>query len=205
MAKVKGGDVSGMLGTLVFLKLNGQGVVRMAPKERPKNSWSDGQTMYRQKVKNLAAFWMKSVPSDIKRIFDLGAEKMTAYNLFLKTNLEAFHADGTQVDLEWLHLSVGKLPLPHKFKAMKVAGDPEKIEVSWQDDSGVGLARSKDELTMVIAHDGKFTNPIATGAVRKQQIAVIQLPAGIGTIQGIYLSFASKERGLYSADQWFGV
>ena len=205
MAKVKGGDISGMVGTLVFLKLNGQGVVRMAPKERPKNSWSDGQTMYRQKVSNLAAFWMKSVPSEIKQIFDLGAEKMTAYNLFLKTNLEAFHADGAQVDLEWLHLSVGKLPLPHKFKAMKAAGDPEKIEVSWQDDSGIGLARPKDELTMVVAHEGKFTNPIATGATRKQQTAVIQLPAEIGTIQGIYLSFSSKERGLYSADQWFGI
>lgn len=205
MAKVKGGDISGMLGTLVFLKLNGQGVVRMAPKERPKNSWSDGQIMYRQKVKNLAAFWMKSVPSDIKRIFDSGAEKMTAYNLFLKTNLEAFHADGAQVDLEWLHLSVGKLPLPHKFKANSVAGDPGKIEVSWQDDSGIGLARPKDELTMVIAREGKFTNPIATGAIRKQQTAVVQLPAGIGMIQGIYLSFASKERGLYSGDQWFKV
>jgi len=46
---------------------------------------------------------------------------------------------------------------------------------------------------------------IATGAFRKQETAVIQLPAGIGTIQGIYLSFASKERELYSGDQYFGI
>ncbi len=205
MAKVKGGDISGMVGALVFLKLNGKGVVRLAPKERPKNSWSEGQNMYRKKVSNLAAFWMKSVPSDIKRVFELAAENMTAYNLFLKTNLPAFHADGTQVDLEWLHLSAGKLPLPHKLKAINVAGNPEKIEVTWQDDSGIGLARPKDELTMVIAREGKFTAPISTGAIRKQQTAVIQLPAGTGAIQGIYLSFASRERGLYSADQWFGI
>jgi hypothetical protein len=205
MAKVKGGDISGMLGSLVFLKLNGKGVVRMAPKDRSKNSWSEGQKMYRKKVSNLATFWMQSIPRDIRRIFELASEQMTAYNLFLKTNLPAFSVDGTQIDFEWFHLSAGKLPLPHKLRASRVAGDPDKIEVSWQDDSDIGLAGTRDELKIVIAHDGKFTAPIATGAFRKQETAVIQLPAGIGTIQGIYLSFASKEREMYSADQYFGI
>ena len=205
MAKVKGGDISGMVGALVFLKLNGKGIVRMAPKDRSKNSWSDGQKMYRVKVSNLAAYWTQSVPREVKRIFELASEHMTAYNLFLKTNVSAFSADGTQIDQEWFHLSAGKLPLPHKLRAARAAGDPEKIEVSWQDDSAVGLSGSMDELMMVIAHDGKFTSPIATGALRRQQTTVIQPPAGIRAIQGIYLSFASKERELYSADQYFGI
>jgi len=145
------------------------------------------------------------MPKEVKRVFALAAEHMTAYNLFLKTNLPAFSADGMQIDLEWFHLSAGKLPLPHQFKVVRAVGDPEKIEVSWLNNSGVGLARPKDELMMVIAHDGKFTTPIATGAIRKQETAVIQLPAGLGTIQGIYLSFASKERELYSVDQYFGI
>ena len=161
--------------------------------------------MYRKKVSNLATFWVQSIPRDIRRIFDLASEEMTAYNLFLKTNLPAFNVDGTQIDFEWFHLSAGKLPLPHKFRASRVAGDPEKIEVSWQDDSDIGLAGSRDELMMAVVHEGKFTSPIPTGVFRKQETAVIQPPAGIGTIQGIYLSFASKEREMYSADQWFGI
>jgi hypothetical protein len=205
MAKVRGSDISGLLGNLIFLKLNGKGVVRMAPRERSKNSWSEGQKMYRKKVSNLGAFWMHSIPRDIRKIFDLASDQMTAYNLFLKTNVNAFSADGTQIDFEWFHLSAGKLPLPHKLRANRVTSDPGKIEVSWQDDSDIGLAGTRDELKMVIVHDGKFTAPIATGALRKQETAVIQLPAGLGTIQGIYLSFASKERELYSADQWFEV
>jgi hypothetical protein len=205
MAKVRGNDISGMVGNLVFLKLKGQGVVRMAPQRRSKNSWSERQKMYRKKVSNLATFWVRAVPRDIRRIFDLASEEMTAYNLFLKTNLPAFSVDGTQIDFEWFHLSAGKLPLPHKFRASRVAGDPEKIEVTWQDNSDIGLAGTRDELTMVIAYEGKFTAPIATGVFRKQQSAVIQLPAGLVTIQGIYLSFASKERELYSADQYFGI
>jgi hypothetical protein len=205
MAKIRGSDISGLLGNLVFLKLNGKGVVRMAPQRRSKNSWSEGQKMYRKKVSNLAAFWIQSIPRDIRRIFDLASDEMTAYNLFLKTNLPAFSADGTQIDFEWFHLSAGKLPLPHKFRASRVSGDPEKLEVFWQDNSHVGLAGTRDELTMVIAHDGKIGSPISTGALRKQETAVIQIPEGLGTIQGIYLSFASKERELYSADQYFGV
>jgi len=38
MAKVRGSDISGMIGPVVFLKLNGKGVVRSAPRERAKNS-----------------------------------------------------------------------------------------------------------------------------------------------------------------------
>jgi hypothetical protein len=205
MAKVKGGDISGLLGSLVFLKLNGKGVVRMAPKDRSKNSWSDGQKMYRLKISRLGAYWEQKIPKEIKLVFKLAAEGMSAYNLFLKTNLRAFSSDGEQVDFEWFHLSAGKLPLPHKLRAERVAGEADKIEVSWQDDSDIGLADSRDALMMVIAHEGKFTAPIATGAFRKQETAVIQLPAGLGTIQGIYLSFASKERELYSADEWFEI
>ncbi len=35
--------------------------------------------------------------------------------------------------------------------------------------------------------------------------AVIQLPAGIGTINGIYLFLGSEERKLYSSDMYLGV
>jgi hypothetical protein len=176
MAKITGSDISGMVGPVVFLKLNGRGVVRKAPKERPKNGWSDGQKMYREKISRLGTFWMRSVHGDIKHVFELAAIKMTAYNLFLKTNLAAFSTDGTRVDKEWLHLSAGKLPLSHQLKAGRIAGDPEKVEVEWQNDSNIGPARQKDELMMVIAHEGKFTAPIATGAFRNEQTAVIQLP-----------------------------
>lgn len=203
MAKFRGSDISGMVGPVVFLKIKGEGVVRKAPRKRPKGDWSDAQKMYRVKISNLGPFWRKSVPKEIKQVFKLAAEKMTAYNLFLKTNLGAFSEDGTQIDFERMHLSVGKLPLPHKMRAERVAGDPEKIDVSWMDDQGSGLSRAKDELMMVIVHDGKFTAPISTGAHRNQESAVIQLPAGIGTVQGIYLSFASRTRDVYSPDQWF--
>jgi hypothetical protein len=208
MAKVTGGtdgSISGAIGTVVFYKMRGKSYARKAPAERAKNSWSEGQRMYFTKFGKVAAFWRQSTHEAIKAIFELAAENMTGYNLFLKTNLPAFSADGTRIDFEWLHLSAGKLPLPHQLRAQRAADDPEKVEVSWTYDSSNGLASSRDVLTMTVVRDGKFTAPIATGVFRKQQSAVIQLPAGTGVIQGIYLSFAAKERNLYSADQWIGI
>jgi len=208
MAKVKGGtdgSISGMIGQVVFFKLNGKSYARMAPADRAKNSWSNNQVLYRKKVSKLAAFWKKSTPVTVRQIWNLAAEQMTGYNLFLKTNLPAFSPDGEEIDLEWFHLSAGKLPLPHKLKVSLVAGDPGHIEVTWQDDSGIGLASSADVLMLVIAREGKFTSPVATSAVRNQGKAIIRFPTGSGAVQGFYLSFASVERELYSPDQYFGL
>ena len=208
MAKVIGGKdgaISGMIGPVVFYKYNGNQYARKASKKRGKNSWSPKQVMYRKKVSGVGAFWRRFMHTPVKQVFEIAAEQLTAYNLFLKTNLPAFSPDGETVDFEWLHLSAGKLPLPHKLNAGLVAEDSEKAEVTWQDDSGNGLALQRDELLVMVAHEGKFTGPIATGFIRRHEAAIIQLPSGIGTIQGIYLSFASKERMLYSPDQYFEI
>ena len=208
MAKIGGGNngsISGMIGPVVFFKLNGKLYARKAPTQRAKNSWSNNQVLYRKKVSKLAAFWKMAMPVPTRQVWNLATEVMTGYNLFLKTNLPAFSPDGMEIDPEWLHLSAGNLPLPHKLKAGRVADDPGQIEVTWQDDSGIGLALPTDVMMMVIAHEGKYTTPVATDAVRKQGKAVIQVPTGTGTVQGIYLSFAAKERLLYSPDQYFGL
>jgi len=130
---------------------------------------------------------------------------MSGYNFYLKTNMPAFGEDGALVDPERLHFSAGKLPLPHRLNAKRTESDPMKIEVSWQADANSVLCRPDDELMMMVSNDGKFTGPIATGAIRRQESAVIQLPTVTGTIQGIYLFFGSDKRKLYSPDIYFGI
>jgi len=89
--------------------------------------------------------------------------------------------------------------------ASRLSGDPEKVEVSWQYDPKKGNAMPDDALMMMVSNDGKFIGPVATGAIRKQETAVIQLPTVTGTIQGIYLFFGSEKRKLYSPDMYFGI
>jgi hypothetical protein len=208
MARVVGGsDITGKIGPVVFVNFNGKKYARMAPMPRSKASWTEKQKQHRQRFRAINAFWRQFYRTPVKQIWDLAAEaeKMRGVNLFIRTNLAAFSPDGSQIDLEWLHLSAGKLPMVHKLKAERMQGDPEKVEVTWEDNSDIGLASTRDELVMTVAYDGKFTNPIPTGAIRKKKSALIQLPEGIGTIQGIYLSFAYVGKKLYSPDQWFGI
>jgi len=56
---------------------------------------------------------------------------------------------------------------------------------------------------MIISSEGKYTSPIITGAIRKQESAIIDLPAGLQKIEGVYLFFGDEERELYSEDEWF--
>lgn len=197
------GAISGMIGPTVFYTVKGKQYIRAAIREREKDSWSPGQVTYRQKVSKAAAFWGKLAANPARESWKLAADGMSGYNLFLKTNLPAFKGDGSQMDLAWLHLSAGKLPLPHQLIAVAGEGDPTKWNVSWQDDSGNALAQSDDELMVIFAQDGKFTNPLSTGVKRKQKKAVVQAPQG--TIQGMYLFFASADGKLYSVDQFVRV
>jgi hypothetical protein len=67
------------------------------------------------------------------------------------------------------------------------------------------IASSHDELIMMVSNDDHFIGPFKIGALRKQESAVVQLPSGIGTINGIYLFFRSDKRKLYSPDMYFGI
>jgi len=208
MAKINGGlesMISGLIGPVVLVNYNGKHYVRRAPRERAKNSWSEAQELHRTRFKAINAFWKQFYHTPVKQIWDLAAEGMRGVNLFIKTNMPAFGADGTIKDLERLHFSAGKLPLAHKLKAAKSAGDPQKIEVSWENESENGLAASDDELMMMIAHGVNFTGPVKTGVQRKIAAAVISLPAGCENAEGIYLFFGNEKRKLYSVDQYFGI
>jgi len=205
MGKIKGGQLSGVAGNMVFYNYNDTEYFRMVPAKRSKNSWSERQILNRQRFSALAAFWVQFRFTQIKLIWQATANGKAANCLFLSANSSAFGPDGALVDPERLHFSAGQLPQAHKLTANRVSGDPEKVEIMWQYDSRRGIAHPDDELMMMVSNDGKFLGPLKTGVIRKQVSAVIQLPAVTGTIQGIYLFFGSEKRKLYSGDIYFGI
>jgi len=200
-----GGAISGMVGPVVFYNRRGKTYVRSAIKERAKESWSKSQVGVRNKVKRVAAIWRQLDKNPLRATWKLATDQMSGYNLFLKTNLSAFKDEGTQVDLEWLHLSFGNLPIPHQLTAAPAVDDSSKWNVSWKDDSGHMLSLPDDELMVAFAYEGKFSHPMATGAHRSQETAQVQVPIEAKTLKGIYLYFASPKRELYSVDQFVEV
>jgi hypothetical protein len=205
MAMFKGGTggvLSGMVGNVVVVNYrNGKVVLRTAPR---KHKFTERQKQNWKRFSALTSFWGQFVRSPVQQIWQVAEEGRRGINLFINANSPAFSPEGIIEDISLLHFSAGKLPLPYKMTAQRAADDPQKIEVTWKNDQG-GLARSDDELIMMAAHEGKFTGLLATGAFRKQESAVIQLPPVTGTVEGIYLSFASEKRKLYSPDQYFRI
>ena len=208
MAILKGGvdgPISGLVGTVICYKVGEVNYVRGKIGQRSKNSWSEKQVLHRKRISGVGSFWKSLSKNPARASWRAAAGLLPGFSLFVKTNLAAFSADGSQIDLEYLHLSTGPLPLPHLLKASVTEGNPTLWEASWINDSGKGLAKLKDELLVMVVRDGKFSNSIATGAKRGDQSASVQLPGGEGTVQGIYLSFASSDRASYSLDQFFVV
>lgn len=207
MAILKGGvdgPISGLVGTVVCYHMDGVTYMR-GKTHRKEDSWSDKQLIHRKRVSRVAALWKSLANNPVRSVWRATSKPWPGYSLFLKTNLAAFSADGSQVDLEYLHLSTGNLPLPHQLAASALEGNPEVWEASWLNDSGKGMASAKDELLVMAVRDGKFSHPIITGAKRGDKKALIQLPEGEGNVQGIYLSFVSSGKDACSMDQFFAA
>jgi len=76
--------ISGKVCGLVFVDYFGERHVRMAPKEREKNSWSPSQQVHRKPFSDIQAFWGQYDGRQIQRIWKLTAQKMHVINPILK-------------------------------------------------------------------------------------------------------------------------
>jgi hypothetical protein len=207
MAKIKGGigtTFSGKAGGMIFSEWKGIPVMRAAF-SRGKNSWSEKQVMHRQRFKAINEYCRKCKYTLIPQIWNLAAKNRHGYNLFVKYNSPAFALDGELTAVDKLHFSAGVLPFPQQITAKRKDDDASKVEVSWTNDEHLSQVYAHDELMVVCAYPDRFTDPVATGALRKTGSALIDLPANPENITGIWLFFRAYKKDGYSGDQYFGI
>ena len=114
MAKMKrpiGDVVSGKIGNVVFVNMNGKSYVRAAP-QRKKDSWSADQLLYRQRISRVSALWRALKSEQLSQIWNRAAEQMNGYAWFLKLNMPALEMDGTLIDAKRMKVADGKLAIP---------------------------------------------------------------------------------------------
>ena len=205
MAKFKNGQLTGLIGSVVAVRMKNEQILRSAPRKRSTNSWSDKQKLNWKRFGILIDFWNRFRFTKVQKIWKMADEGGRGINLFIKTNLPAFGPEGELVEPSRLHFSAGKLPLPHSFNAVRNIEDPSKIEVSWDNNPEPGPRRADDELVVMTSKDGYYSGPVSTGVWRRAGSATIQLSPELETAQAVYLSFASEKRGMYSEDRYFGI
>ena len=134
---------------------------------------------------------------------------MSGYALFLKSNMPAFAPDGSLANPKLIRFSTGKLTMPQGLMAGRAEAEGNIIEASWPKELHVGGIHLRDELMVISAADGQYSEITATGLLREQlngsfELPALPLPQAPGP-QLIYLFFGSKDRRDYSESVCFEV
>jgi hypothetical protein len=211
MAKVKEGarsDLSGKADGLVYVQFNGGVYTRKLPK-RKKEAWTPGMLQNLERFKRINAFCSLFKDSLIPQIWKGVHPRMSGYALFLKTNKDAFAADGSIQDAKKIMLSTGDLSFPEGLEARRSETDSNRIEVKWPKEMHVGGIHLRDELMAVCSFEGEYSGIINTGIARNDLGGTFTLPPSpVPTAAGsmpLYLFFASNNRRDYSPSECFEV
>lgn len=192
-----GSRLSGKADGKVYVQLNGQTITRSLPR-RTKDSWTPGMLQNLQRFKAVNSFCAQFKTSVIPQIWKGVDKRMSGYALFLKSNMAAFAPDGSLEDVKKIKLSIGKLPFPQGLEACRSEEDEQMIEVSWPKEMNVGGIHMKDELMVISARDGEYSDIMVTGITKADLKGTFELPALFSESSHLYLFFGSKDHREYS-------
>lgn len=196
-----GSTLSGKAKGMVYVELNGQTIMRSAPRYS-KNSATPRMLLNQQRFKEVNQFCAQFKTSVIPQIWNGMDKRMSGYALFLKSNMAAFGPDGSLEDATKLRFSMGKLVFPQGFEAHRLDADNQRIEVSWPRELHTGGIHLKDELMVISSENGLYSDITATGINRGNLKGTFELPPSplphASGPQHIYLFFGSKDHRSYS-------
>jgi hypothetical protein len=200
MAKINQGILGGFSGTVgPVIGGSWKGIPYMRSKPG-KYSYppTKKQSSYRIKFTAQISFAKSLLVSIIKPIWDQKAVKMSGFDLFLKTNKDVFDHTGAISDFSMLKLSLGDLPLPNNLAVVNAAGGNGDINITWNNNSGVGSAAATDRLWVATLLDNiPLVLPELT-FTRNEQQATIKLPYKTGDTVHVYLFFNNEKNNTYS-------
>jgi len=194
------GGVSGTVGNVVGGSWKGINYLRVKA-DHYKDANSDLQVGHRAKFAACVAIARSVMDTIIKPIWNKKAVKMSGFNLFTKTNLQAFDEAGEIPDFNALKFSVGDLPLPTNISVLDDAAVPGGIKLAWDDNSGTGIAAASDRLRILAMCEGEISILSDIAITRATKGANILLPFGSGVSAHVYAFFENEGKSKYSPDQ----
>jgi hypothetical protein len=206
MALIKpgnGSSLSGLVGGVVIVQTKSGSYMRGAPQYNEK-SWTPNQLAHRQRFKKISKFCKQFKETILAQIWKDADQRMCAHALFLKTNMPAFSAEGEMNAPLKLKLSTGILDFPQPLQLNRVALQDDTFMVSWEND-GSGGVRMRDELMVVSAGGGVYSDIIYTTHLRGNKGGSFTLPELPADTSHLYLFFGSKDRRDYSASECFTI
>lgn len=105
------------------------------------------KTIWDEKAKKLKARY---------RIHPNRTRRPSGYNLFMKYNLQLFRENAPFVDQDRIVISIGKLSIPHDFKAERDKDNPENIIVSFSNIPLKTQTNKNDHLCILAAIENEL-------------------------------------------------
>ncbi|MGE5394995.1 MAG: hypothetical protein ACM3P1_09625 [Candidatus Saccharibacteria bacterium] len=197
-----GSALSGLVGRVVIVNTRWGSYMRSAP-NYSSSSWTGRQRVHRKRFKTVNAFCRQFKETVIAQIWNDPRQRVCGHGRFLKANMPAFDAEGMLTNPLLIRLSTGVLEFPGGFQLItpQLVGEP--FQVSWPE-AGSGI-RTRDELMVVSAGEGKYSEILNTGILRGKKGGSFHLPPLKTEASHLYLFFGSRDRKNYSESKCFAV
>lgn len=200
------GPFSGKIGTVVGSTWNGIEYMRSLPKASTKAA-TDLQLINRAKF-GLANGFLGPIGSLLNLGFKSAAVGKTGFNL-ASSHLISEGITGVYPDFEIDYAKVlfSKGALEGVWSVSAVSDPSGAIEVSWDDNSGLGTAKPTDKLVVLIYNPAKsrFVYTLENGAVRSAGTDLITVPAHFaGDTVHVWLAFMSSDKNAFSTSMYVG-
>jgi len=195
------GPFTGKVGSVVGSSWKGVNYIKSLP--GPNASNSEAQQKQRSRFKSVVGLASSLMSNLIRPVWNLSSGKMTGYNLFVKTNMQAFNETGDLVNYSDFHASVGALPLPGSLIIQDDADVVSGIELSWNDESASGMGNADDKLHLLVM-DGEQVHILHTTVKRSDESLEITLPSAPGDVH-VYAFFGSADEGIFSTDLYAAI
>lgn len=149
-------ELKGSLGNIIIYEVDGQIRLRSKPGSY-RDCKSEEQLKQRNRLKGAAGFYrFLDYPLYLAWKQMTKGTRMSAYNLFIKTNLLNFTAEGKPADFKELQVCTGKLPSSKDITA-QVASDGEVV-LQWQYNPA-NKESGEDRIRIVLYEPEKKKNP----------------------------------------------
>ena len=198
------GGFSGKVGTVIGSSWKGIAYMR-GQAQSIKNPKTEGQTNQRNKFTLVLAF-LQSIMSFIKVGYKSHAQKQSAFNAamsYILKNAVTGTAPDYAINYANVLVSRGSLTAPEGAAALAASG---KVTITWNDNSGIGLAASTDKAMVVLFDEDKGEAVTTTeGAARNAETLDQAVPAAWeGDTVHAYIAFIAADGSIVSDSVYAG-
>lgn len=174
-----------------YYKQKDMTVLKMYPRKRNKDEWSDRQRNNRARFLLMSKFAKMNLHSLIRPVWNVCATGgLNGYNRFIKENKEAFDFEGQLRFPDKLMLSFGDLPSVIDFSA-SLDKWKNVMHLRWKSNDNNPLKRKYDHLCYVVLHINEPLKVVHTDAKRWNDKACIELEEDLSVGDRLFFFFSN--------------